>query len=75
MVRLERRLPDGTVLAWPGTMPRRRACIAAASCLLDNRIVTARRDANRAAAALDDAADETWVQAPGGYAFRLLAAS
>lgn len=68
---LERRLPDGTVRGLPEPMPRRRACISVASCLLDNGVVRARRDADRAAAAVDDAPDGAWVDAPGGYAFRL----
>lgn len=70
-VLLERRLPDGTSRGWPEPMRRRQACIAVATCLLDNGAVATRRDADRAAAAVDDAPDGTWVSAPGGYAFRL----
>jgi hypothetical protein len=66
---LERRLPDGTVRAWPGVMARRETGQAVAYCLADNG-AAGRREATRAGMAVEAAPAGEWIDAPGGYAFR-----
>jgi hypothetical protein len=69
---LERQLPSGEVKVHPGPMKLREAGQAVAYCLLDNG-AAGRSEATAAAMKVEVAAAGEWVEAPGGYRFRLVA--